>query len=788
MATCYHCGDACESKPIVHDEKEFCCNGCKTVYTILKENGMDSYYAIADKPGIKPKSSESKYAFLDNEELARELVNFKEGNLTSFTAFLPAVHCSSCIWLLENLHKLQPGVRSSQVNFVRKEATIVFDHSVLSLRKMAELLDTIGYAPTLSKGGRATQKKQTKFTIQLGVAAFGFGNIMLFSFPEYLQIDDTYEEYRDFFAYLILAISIPILVFSAQDYLISAFKALRTKVLNLDVPISLGILVLYAKSAYDIFMGHGPGYMDSFAGFIFFLLIGKWFQNKTYQALSFDRDYTSYFPLAVKRVSHGREEIVQIEHIKPGDEIVLHNEEILPADAVLLDTRARMDYSFVTGESDAIDKVQGETLFAGGKLLGRAVHVSIKEQVKRSYLTDLWNNDVFRKEKPGLSRIQDTLSRYFLAILLVVTALIAAVWVYIDIQMVVPVVTAVLIVACPCALSLSYPFTFGNILRAIGRSGLYLKNTRVIEDLDSITDIVFDKTGTLTEGSAQDVGYEGEALTAEQLSLLSFATKSSTHPMSVAIRAYLQNHYTWNDQHEGSFEEIPGLGIQVTHGNHSLKLGSYRFVDVAKKEDETASYVQWNGQVVGRFYVRQHFRSGLRELISGLQTRGYKLHVLTGDNERARKELETLFGPDAEFNFHQSPQMKLAYVKQLEESGRRVLMFGDGLNDAGALQQSTTGIAVSDNVYQFSPACDGILDAAHFQKIPHILTLSQYGRKALRVCFIFSLLYNIVGLSFASTGLLSPLIAAILMPLSSVTVVFMSFVLIWRKSRKLGML
>jgi P-type Cu+ transporter len=360
--------------------------------------------------------------------------------------------------------------------------------------------------------------------------------------------------------------------------------------------------------------------------------------------------------------------------------------------------------------------------------------------------------------------------------------------VYIDIQMVVPVVTAVLIVACPCALSLSYPFTFGNILRAIGRSGLYLKNTRVIEDLDSITDIVFDKTGTLTEGSAQDVGYEGEALTAEQLSLLSFATKSSTHPMSVAIRAYLQNHYTWNDQHEGSFEEIPGLGIQVTHGNHSLKLGSYRFVDVAKKEDETASYVQWNGQVVGRFYVRQHFRSGLRELISGLQTRGYKLHVLTGDNERARKELETLFGPDAEFNFHQSPQMKLAYVKQLEESGRRVLMFGDGLNDAGALQQSTTGIAVSDNVYQFSPACDGILDAAHFQKIPHILTLSQYGRKALRVCFIFSLLYNIVGLSFASTGLLSPLIAAILMPLSSITVVFMSFVLIWRKSRKLGML
>jgi Cu+-exporting ATPase len=354
--------------------------------------------------------------------------------------------------------------------------------------------------------------------------------------------------------------------------------------------------------------------------------------------------------------------------------------------------------------------------------------------------------------------------------------------------MVVPVVTAVLIVACPCALSLSYPFTFGNILRAIGRSGLYLKNTRVIEDLDSITDIVFDKTGTLTEGSAQDVGYEGESLTTEQLSLLSFATKSSTHPMSVAIRAYLQNHYSWSACQDGDFEEIPGMGIRVNLGTDMLKLGSYRFVETEKKEDETASYVQWNGQLIGRFYVRQHFRSGLKDLISSLGTSGYNLHVLTGDNERARTELEALFGSSATFNFHQSPQMKLAYVKQLEEQVSRVLMFGDGLNDAGALKQSTTGIAVSDNVYQFSPACDGILDAAHFQKIPHILTLSKYGRKALRVCFVFSLLYNIVGLSFASTGLLSPLIAAILMPLSSVTVVFMSFVLIWRKSRQLGMM
>lgn len=789
MEHCYHCGDDCGRSPLIFENKHFCCSGCKTVYSILTDNGMDAYYELESSPGVKPKGSSGKYAFLDNIDLAEELVNFKEGNLTNFTAFLPEIHCSSCIWLLENMHKLQPGVKSSQVNFTRKEATITFDHSVISLRKMAELMDTIGYPPTIGKSNAQKQRViNNQFIIQLGVAGFCFGNIMLFSFPEYLNVDTTFDEYRDFFAYLIFALSLPILLFSAKDYLISAYKALRSKILNLDVPISLGIIVLYAKSTYDIFMGHGPGYMDSFAGFIFFLLIGKWFQNKTYQALSFDRDYTSYFPLAVTRfTSENKEEIVQIEKIQLGDELLIHNEEILPADAILLDNEARMDYSFVTGESDRIKKTANDVLFAGGKLIGKSVRVKVKEQVKRSYLTDLWNNEIFKREKSGLSKIQDTVSRYFLIVLLIVTSIIAGFWIWTDISMVVPVVTAVLIVACPCALSLSYPFTFGNILRAIGRNGLYLKNTRVIEDLDEITDIVFDKTGTLTIGSSKDITYEGDKLTHEQLALIDFATRSSTHPMSVAIRAFLKEIADC-DVISGNFQEHAGLGIEADANGNQLKLGSYRFVGTQKKDDETTSFVKWNGTIIGRFYIQQTFRPRIETLISDWQTRGYQLHVLTGDNERSRESLEMLFENRELLNFHQSPQMKLDYIKQLQENGKHVLMFGDGLNDAGALMQSNVGIAVSDNIYQFSPACDGILDAGHFTKLPQMVELSSYGKKALRVCFLFSLIYNIVGLSFAATGFLSPLIAAILMPLSSVTVVFLSFVLVNLKAKKMGLL
>jgi Cu+-exporting ATPase len=372
--------------------------------------------------------------------------------------------------------------------------------------------------------------------------------------------------------------------------------------------------------------------------------------------------------------------------------------------------------------------------------------------------------------------------------LLIITSIIGGFWLYFDASMFFPVVTAVLIVACPCALSISYPFAFGMILRSIGRNGLYLKNTRVIEDLDGITDIAFDKTGTLTTGSSKDVNYGGEILTPEQIQFLAAATKSSTHPMSVNIRAFLQDNYDIPDSTNLQFEEQQGLGLLVSDGVNELKLGSYRFLGVDKIDDETSSFVSWNGQVLGRFFVKQHFRKGIENLIQELQSQGYRMHVITGDNERAREDLEQIFQGRALLNFHQSPNDKLEYIEKLQRSGGKVLMFGDGLNDAGALQQSDVGISVSDNVYQFSPACDGILDAKHFKDIPRIMSLSKFGKKALRVNFFFSLFYNVIGLSFAASGMMSPLVAAILMPLSSVTVAVLSFTQVNFKSKKLGLL
>jgi len=287
---------------------------------------MQGYYNMDENPGVKPVfASSSKYKFLESEEIANKLFDFREGNLRRIRVFLPEIHCSSCIWLLENIKQLNDGVLTSEVDFLKKEATVTFNIDKLSFRDLATLLDKIGYPPKFdAHNGADDSRIKRKHLLKLGVTFFCFGNIMLFSAPEYLQIGQEFiEKYRILFTSLVFVFSIPLILYSAREYLVSAYKAIRTKTLNLDVPISIGIIALYGRSLFDMYAGNGPGYMDSFAGFLLFLLAGKWFQNKTYQALSFERDYKSYFPMAVTKMEGVNEVILPLEKLIPKDIIFI---------------------------------------------------------------------------------------------------------------------------------------------------------------------------------------------------------------------------------------------------------------------------------------------------------------------------------------------------------------------------------------------------------------------------------------------------------------------------------
>jgi len=784
--TCTHCSEPCNEEILRNDaEQPFCCTGCRTVYEILNDNALTDFYCIAEDAGTSQKNQGNlRYDFLDDEEIRQKLIQFEDGTQARVSFYLPSIHCTSCLWLLEKLPQIQPGILQSRVNYLRKEVAITFEPEHLSLRQLAELLRKLGYPPNITLESFENQEKQRpghtrskQYLYKLGVTGFCFGNIMLLSFPEYLGLSEPETTYREYFGYLNLLLSLPVFFYGASDYLRSAWAALRHGGVNIDVPISLGILSLFLRSAYEIVSQTGAGYLDSLASLIFLLLIGKWFQERTFEHISFERDYKSYFPVAVTRLEEdGTERSVPLNKLKLGDQIFVHNEEVIPADGILIHGEARLDYSFVTGEAKPVRQDIGSQLYAGGRQQGGRIQLKLTKEVSQSYLTDLWNAEAFtKKDTKSWDSLTDKIGKYFTFVILFIGLATLAYWFSISPEQAVMNFTAVLIIACPCALALNVPFTLGNALGLLAKKNFYLKNTQAIEQLAKINYIVFDKTGTLTQGDAAQCTFHGETLNPEERQALRALVGQSHHPLSRQIAAWLGE----GDKAQSSaFREDTGQGITVKIADSVWKLGkkSYVLGEKAENKEEaklvlkTTSFLSIDGELRGHFEFVQRFRPGLQGLIETLKTQ-YRMAMLSGDHEGERERMAELFGEGVPLHFQQSPQNKMDFIGKVQSQETQVLMLGDGLNDAGALQQARVGLAVADDVHQFSPACDGILQADSVERLASYLAYSKNLMKVLRVGFIFSLLYNVVGLSFAVQGLLAPVIAAILMPLSSVTVV-----------------
>ncbi|CAD0009407.1 heavy metal translocating P-type ATPase [Flavobacterium salmonis] len=774
--SCFHCGLTIAKNEVINfDEKNFCCSGCKTVYEIFSLNDLTCYYDFEKSPGATPQDIQGKYDFLDNEAIISKVLEFQEGNTSIVSLNIPHIHCSSCIWLLENLNKLQPGISASQVNFPEKKVRITFNSETVSLKAIVYLLSSIGYEPYISLENYETgnTKVDRSLTYKLGVAFFCFGNIMLLSFPEYFEIREFWlDNYKPFFRLLIFVLALPSFLYSASGYYVSAYHSIKTRMLNIDIPIALGIIVMFIRSSYDMLMDHGPGFFDSLASLVFFMLLGKMFQTKTYSFLSFERDFKSYFPIAVTRInSNTSEESVPIYDVLKGDRLLIRNQELIPVDGILISEKAEIDYSFVTGEAIPITKKSGDKVFAGGKQIGKVIEMEVLHSVSQSYLTQLWSNEIFQKKVDQKHKtITDAISRYFTPILLLIAFAGFGYWIFIDANTAFNVFTAVLIVACPCALALTAPFTFGNILRIMGKQKMYLKNALVIEQLAKVDTIVFDKTGTITTNKKSNIVYEGNTLSDENYILIKNVLRASNHPLSRMLYDFLPEVKRIKID---EFEEITGKGILASFENKTIKIGSASFVESTNDTNEiekTALHIRIDGIYYGGFNFQNQYRDGLETLFSTL-SKSYQIKVLSGDNDGERANLEAILPKDTELIFNQKPEQKLEFIKKLQEKGQNVMMVGDGLNDAGALAQSNVGISISENVNVFSPACDAILDASEFSRLDYFLKLSHKSIRIIKMSFVLSLLYNIAGLSFAVTGNLLPLVAAIIMPLSTITIV-----------------
>ncbi len=773
---CVHCGADCGKSPVIYNQLKFCCSGCKQVYQLLNENKLYQYYTIQDTPGVKIEdpAHEGKYAFLDKEEVMQKMYEFREGNLARITFYIPSIHCASCIWLLEHLTRLNSGIKQSSVDFIRKEVAVSFDTTEITLRQLVELLVSIHYIPDISL--KTLEKKDIHsidrtLMYKIGVAGFVFGNVMLYSLPEYFNGKPLGDSLGTFLYYISFILTVPLVFYSGSDYIISAWKNLKKGIVNIDLPIALGILALFFVTSFEVLTSSGPGYSDTLSGFLFFLLIGKWYQSKTYQSLSFDRDYKSYFPVAVTKIENGIQLSTLLEEITVGDILLIRSKELIPADGILVDGTALIDYSFVTGESVPVKKEPGDFVYAGGIQINGAITIKVEREVKQSHLTQLWNQKEPKQDtRRSLTSLIDSISIYFTVTIIIIALSGFAGWMIMgDFHTAILVLTSVLIVACPCALAMSLPFTLGTAMRILGSKGMYLKNIRVIEKLAKIDTVVFDKTGTLTKPDENNINFTGSALTDWEIQAIKSLVQQSTHPLSQALDRYFGNIQPLVTH---GFIEMSGKGIFATVDGIPVKLGSQAFVCGATDEmkvKDSGIYISINQVIRGHYKISNQYRAGFDKVIHQLGKQ-FDLYLLSGDNDAEKEHLLPYFG-EGKIYFNQQPQNKMEFITRLRDNGRNVMMTGDGLNDAGAFMQSNVALSIADDIYHFSPAGDAIIEATQFHRLTAYISFARKSLVVVKISFGISFLYNLVGLSIALTGNLSPVVAAILMPISSITVV-----------------
>lgn len=784
---CFHCGNSCSHTKIHFEEKVFCCNGCKSVYELLEKNGLCEYYSLNEKPSLEAIKihDRNKFAFLDNETISHKLIQFQNESICNTIFYIPKIHCSSCLWILENLSKLNTGIVHSTVNFEKKEVFIQFSKSNTNLREVVETLDSVGYEPHLSLDDVSNKYTTTDKSVilKLVIAGFCFGNIMMISFADYLANQNEVEgKLKIYFQAISLILSIPVIVYAAQEFFITAWKGIKNKYINIDLPVSIAILITFGRSMYDIFILNEMGYLDSMSGIVFFMLIGRWFQSRTYSQLSFDRDYKSFFPIAVLKKNNNSWINLEVSDLKQDDIIKVKHNEIIPVDSILQKGEALIDYNFITGESLPVKVKTGDVIYAGGKQLNSSIELLVSKSVSQSYLTSLWNKYSKQKDESIKQDDYDIVGKYFTYIVLLVSFCSGVYWIsQHNITYALNSITTTLIVACPCALLLTKNFTHGRILNILSKYKIYFRNASVLEKLAHINHIIFDKTGTLTYSNLNEIKYVGKELSDEEKSMISSLVLQSNHPLSkslvqkIGINSVLQVE---------NYKETEGSGIEAWLNEKHIKIGSKEFIGgEIQKNKKTKIIISINQKIIGEYTFHNTYREGLGNIISSLK-KEYDLSVLTGDNDSEETNLIKHFGNHVSLKFNQSPLNKYEHICELQNKNKNVMMIGDGLNDSIAFRQSDVSISITESNNNFAPSSDIIIHSSSFQHIAQMIAISKWGKKIIYFVFGFSISYNIIGLIYSIKGILSPVIAAILMPLSTITIISITYYLTYFISKK----
>ena len=790
-AACAHCGLPVPAGLIDHAVvDQFCCAGCRTAYAILNEHGLGRYYTFAERREAPVTSSGRSFEEFDHPAFAERYVRHTAGGLRRTELYLEGVHCSSCVWLVERMPLVIPGVARAELDVRRTLAVVEWDEREVSLAAIACGLDQLGYTPHPFRGVEkdvVRRKEDRAMLVRIGIAGAIAINIMLAALAMYAgQANGMDPAFTRFFRWVSFALMIPAFVWPGRIFFTGALAALRTRSLHMDLPIALALAAGFVSGAVNTVRDAGPVYFDGLSVLILLLLAGRFLQQRTQRAATDSAELRhAVAPLSARVVEGVLTRELPVEALTPGMIMDVRAGESFGADGVVVSGHSSVNVALLTGESRAVAVHHGAQVFAGTLNVDAPLRVRVQDSGDSSRIARLLRavEESARRRAPVVL-MADRMAGYFVAAVLVVAVLTFAIKWRLASAHALDDAIALLIVTCPCALALATPLAMTVAMgRAAGR-GMLIKGGDALELLATPATLVLDKTGTITEGHAALVSFTGPDWVKPLILTLE---EGSSHPIADGFRR------AWPGVSSGMVtgaRHVTGAGIEGIVDGLCVRVGSPRFVaDGAMrvgssareaincmKADMTPVYVAVDGDIVAVAAIGDRVREDAGRSLDALRATGWRTVMLSGDTQDVVNGVATTLGfAPGDAMGGATPEDKWAFVERLKARGERVVMVGDGVNDAAAIAASHVGIGVHGGAEACLATADVYLTRPGLASLVELAGGARRTMRVIRRNIAFSLTYNVIGASLAIAGLLTPLVAAVLMPASSLTVVLASW-------------
>ncbi|MEY3017371.1 MAG: cadmium-translocating P-type ATPase [Pseudomonadota bacterium] len=781
---CFHCHEAIPNNVTISAridgaDRPMCCYGCKAVAETIAESGLKQYYQYRTTPALKAEPSVNEdFTLFDQRAFNREFVHSEDNGLQCADILVDGVSCAACTWLIENALHNQDGLSDAHLNLQDKRLRIRWDTSKTNLSTLVNRVAALGYTPKpyLTDALKDSQRRENRqFLKRLGVAFIGMMQVGMFAIGLHAgDISDISVEYRDYLRWVSALVASPVVFYSAGPFFSNAWRSLLAKSAGMDLPVSIAIGIAYSLSMLATITGTGAVYFDSIIMFTFLLLLGRYIEMRARHQLGDPATaLRAILPRSAMVLRDGAQQpsATALADIHIGDLLVIKPGEVIPVDGVVAKGESSVDESTFTGESLPQAKCEGDHVLGGTINIESPLQVSVSHNADNSRLHAVYDMLVnAQANKPKIAAFADAMAVKFVSTILVLAAATAAYWYSVAPDDAIWIALSVLVVSCPCALSLATPTALTAAVTRLKNMGLLVVSGDVIDKFKSIDTVIFDKTGTLTSGHIQllECRAVGDIDSNTCLALAAAMERDSEHPIARAFYHISETNIVFE-----SLKTIPGKGVEGRLDGHSYRLGQPAFCHPGDTEAPESG--QWiclarDEQVIAWFALNDSLRSSAVDAIASLRSRGLRIDILSGDSEDAVDTVAKTLSIDT-WRARVTPEDKLTYLRALQSQGHRVLMVGDGINDVGVLAGADLSIAMGMASELAKTNADLILLNPDLRALDYALQTTTQCQRVIKQNIVWALLYNACAIPLAMTGAVLPYQAAIGMSLSSLVVV-----------------